>query len=227
MNIDAIILAGGLGTRIRSILEDTPKCLAPINGKPFIDILIDDLVKKGFKRFIICIGHLKEKIVHHLEKRNDCTIIFSEENQLLGTAGAIKNAEKLILSNKFIVLNGDTFVDVDFARWCKNTKELESICLIKNKNSGQYGSVTIDKKGLVKCFLEKTKNNISESYINAGRYFFSKETLSEIPNGEVYSLEYNLFPKLIEKRSISSFIIKNQIIDIGTPESYKTAQKIL
>tara|TARA_B100000700_G_C15017447_1_gene844029 strand:+ start:965 stop:1648 length:684 start_codon:yes stop_codon:yes gene_type:complete len=227
MKVDTIILAGGLGTRIRSILDDTPKCLAPINGRPFIDLLIDDLIKKGFKRFIVCVGYLKEKIIHHLERRNDCIIVFSEENQLLGTAGAIKNAEKFILSKRFIVLNGDTFVDINFTHWHNNLKELESISLIKSKNSGQYGSVVIDKKGFLKSFLEKTTTNISENYINTGRYFFSKETLSEIPTGQKYSLEYDLFPKLIKKRNISSYIIKNQIIDIGTPESYKTAQKLL
>ena len=111
-NIDTVILAGGLGTRLKSVLNDKPKCLAPINGKPFIDILLDYCIKQGFKRFILCVGYLKEQIIEYLNNRSDCEIIFSEEDEPLGTAGAIKNSEPFIKSDPILIMNGDSFINV-------------------------------------------------------------------------------------------------------------------
>ena len=86
--LDTVILAGGLGTRLQPVLKDKPKCLAPIDGIPFIDILLDDCIEQGLQRFIICVGYLKEQVIEHLCKRNDCIIVFSEEDTPLGTGGA-------------------------------------------------------------------------------------------------------------------------------------------
>ena len=103
--MSAILLAAGLGTRLRSITDSVPKCLVPINGKPFIEILLDDCIKQGLRRFILCVGYLKEQVIEHLSQRNDCEIVFSLEEESLGTGGALKNAERHIKTDHFIVLN--------------------------------------------------------------------------------------------------------------------------
>ena len=105
-----MILAGGLGTRLQPVLKDKPKCLAPINGTPFIDILLADCIKQGLQRFILCVGYLKEQVIEHLSNRNDCEIIFSMEDKTLGTGGALKNAEPHIKSDPVLVMNGDSYV---------------------------------------------------------------------------------------------------------------------
>ena len=105
-----MILVGGLGTSLQPALKDKPKCLALINGKPFIDILIDRCILQGLNRFIICVGHLKEQVIDHLDNRKDCEIIYSEEDKPLGTGGAIKKAHEYSVSNDTFIINGDTIL---------------------------------------------------------------------------------------------------------------------
>ena len=97
--IDTVILAGGLGTRLHSVLKDKPKCLAPINGIPFIDILLNSCIKQRLQRFIMCVCYFKEQVIKHLSERNDCEIVFSIEKEPLDTGGAVKNAEPFFQSN--------------------------------------------------------------------------------------------------------------------------------
>ena len=173
LKIDTIILVGGLGTRLSSIIKNKPKCLIPINGKPFIDILLDECIKQGLERFILCVGYLKEQVISHLKNRDDCEIIFSQESNLLGTGGAIKNAEKLISSNNFIVINGDTLLEIDFLDWLNNLTDLESIALCKSNKSGVYGSISIDKDGKLSSFIEKHLSPPKNAFVNTGRYIFT------------------------------------------------------
>ena len=173
MSLDTIILAGGLGTRIKEILGNTPKCLAPVNGKPFIDILIDNCVKQGIKRIIICVGYSKDQIIKYLSKRQDIEIIFSKENTQLGTGGAIKNAKKYINSESFLVLNGDSYIDFNISSLFKKQMGLiSSILLYKNNDNKDFGKVSINNKGILTSFNEKN-SEINSNYLSAGRYIFS------------------------------------------------------
>jgi len=226
--IDTVILAGGLGIRLQSVLKDKPKCLALINGRPFIDILLDDCINQGLRRFILCVGYLKEQVIEYLSNRDDCEIIYSEEEDLLGTGGAVKNANHIIYSDNFIVMNGDTFIDIDYKDWYNNLTDLESIAICnKRLNNKSYGTVVLDKYGKIISFIEKSNNLKTNCFVNTGRYILSKQTLNEIPTGKNYSIEYQLFPKLIKNRIIGSYCVNKDLIDIGTPERYNKAQELL
>ena len=217
-----MILAGGLGTRLKSVLNDKPKCLAPINGKLFIDILLDYCIKQGFKRFILCVGYLKEQTIEYLNNRSDCEIIFSEEDEPLGTAGAIKNAEPFLKSDPILIMNGDSFIDANlnnFIDWHLRIRSDVSILLTETLNVNHYGSVKIDNEGNILGFYEK-HDSPESGVINAGVYLFNKALLNRIPQGLYYSFEKQFFPSLVNN-TLKGYICKEELIDIGTPKRLK------
>ena len=223
--IDTVILAGGLGTRLKPILKDKPKCLAPINGKPFIDILIDNYIEQGLKRFIICVGYLKEQIIEYLCHRNDCEIVFSKEDKPLGTGGALKKAQSLIKSDHYIVLNGDSFIEIDiykYIKWFQLIQNDISIVITKINNSKRYGNVTFDKNGLITSFGKKNNSSLPAK-INAGVYLFKKNTIDFSHFSDEFSIETEFFPSLI-KRGIKTYYCKGKFIDIGTKNSFQDSQ---
>ena len=223
--IDTVILAGGLGTRLNPILKDKPKCLAPINGKPFIDILIDNYIEQGLKRFILCVGYLKEQVIEYLCDRNDCEIVFSKENKPLGTGGALKKAQSLIKSNHYIVLNGDSFIEIDiykYIKWFQLIQNDISIVITKINNSKRYGNVTFDKNGLITSFGKKNNSSLPAK-INAGVYLFKKNTIDFSHFSDEFSIETEFFPSLI-KHGIKTYKCKGKFIDIGTKNSFQDSQ---
>jgi NDP-sugar pyrophosphorylase family protein len=217
--IDTVILAGGLGTRLRGVLSDKPKCMAFVNGRPFIDILLDHYIAQGLKRFIICVGYKREQVIQHLNNRIDCEIIFSMETRQLGTGGALKNAQGLIKSDPYIVLNGDSFIDINIFEYIK---WFQSIVITKMINSKRYGNVNFDGNGLITSFEEKNNSSLTNS-INAGVYLFKKNIINFSSYGDEFSLEMELFPTLIEQ-GISTYLCDGKFIDIGTEKSYQNAQ---
>ena len=223
--IDTVILAGGLGTRLNSLLKEKPKCMALINGKPFIDILIDNCIKQGLKRFIICVGHYKEQVIQYLSNRNDCDIVFSKEHEPLGTGGALKKAQSLINSNIYIVLNGDSFIEInihEYVQWFQLNENNISMVITKINNSKRYGHVNFDKKGFITSFKEK--NNLSfANTINAGVYLFKRDGINFSKYGDKFLLETDFFPTLIDQ-GIKIYYCKGNFIDIGTVKSYQKAQ---
>ena len=225
---DTIILAGGLGTRLKPVINDLPKCMAPIDGKPFIDFILDYCTRQGLKRFIFCLGHLKEIIIDHLSSRNDCETLFSIEKKILGTGGAIKNAENFICSNQSIILNGDTFVDINFSKlidWHNDKGSEITLVINKINDPARYGLVNFDHNNKIQSFIEK-KEGVKSGWINSGVYIINNSILESLTEGEYYSLERDLFPKYLNKRF---FAYQNDgiMIDIGTPESYLKSQSII
>lgn len=223
-DIYVIILCGGLGKRLRPAVSDRPKVLAEIKDKTFLDILLDNLRGYGFKNIILCVGYLKEQIKDHFNYDKDFNIIFSEEYESLGTGGALKNAGSLIKSDPFIVLNGDSICDLnfkDFLDYHVNKRALMSMVLTRLQNTGDYGNVVIDGSNRIISFEEKIDTKV-ECLINAGVYMMQKEVFSYMPEEEKFSLEYDLFPKLVNYKCYG-FITENELIDIGTPERYKKA----
>jgi len=198
-DIDVIILCGGLGTRLRPVVPDRPKALAKIEDKTFLDILIDELLKHGFKNIILCVGHLKEQIKDHFNFEKDYNIVFSEEEYSLGTGGALKNAKSLIKSDTFMVMNGDSICNVDFKNFFDfhiDRKATLSMVLTRSPNTLDYGNVALDESQRIISFEEKIDTN-KESLINAGMYMMQKKIFTYVPDEDVFSLEYDLFPKLI------------------------------
>lgn len=223
-DIDVIILCGGLGKRLRPAVPDRPKALAQIKDKPFLDILIENLREGGFNNILLCIGYLGKQIKEHFNYKKDFNLIFSEEEVPLGTGGAIKNAIPLIKSNTFMVMNGDSIIDLNvknFIDYHVNKKALISMVLTRSNNTGDYGTVILDKSERILSFDEKI-DTVRESLINAGVYLMQKEVFSYMPEEDNFSLEYDLFPRLVKEKCYG-FITENEVIDIGTPERYNKA----
>ncbi|MDR4508973.1 MAG: nucleotidyltransferase family protein [Candidatus Brocadiaceae bacterium] len=229
-NIDVVILCGGLGSRLRNVIHDRPKPMAEIHEKPFLDILISFISGYGFTRFILCTGFQGNIIQKYYESRKTpFTIVFSEEHEAMGTAGAIKNAEPFIKSNIFLTTNGDSLCRLsipNFLNFHYTKKAFASIALISKETSIDCGVVHLNKNGLVAGFHEK-KDETMNCLVNAGMYFFQREALSFIPANRNYSLEHDLFPHLIKSKDVYGFQTEAFLFDIGTPERYEMAKKYL
>jgi len=227
--IDVVILCGGLGTRLRGIIDDRPKVMAEINGRPFLDILIDYIKDYKFRRFILCVGYMSDVIKeYYIKKSSDMAILFSEEREPLGTAGAIKNAEKLIRSEIFLVLNGDSICEIDledFLRFHNSKKALHSIVLAAIDDPADYGVIKLDENQKIISFSEKTAVQ-GVSLVNAGIYLMNMTVLGDIPSGQRFSLEYDLLPKILDK-GIYGYITDRKLMDIGTPERLELTRQII
>jgi len=227
-NTDVLILCGGKGRRIQSVAKGRPKSMIDINGVPFLDILIDYVENFGFKRVVLCIGYMGDFIKRYYSGRESkLDIVFSEEKELLGTAGAIKNAEPVIKSAQFLVLNGDSFCRIDLKDFLRFHIEKHAGCsmvLTKIENSRDYGFVSLNETGEITAFNEKSKNG-NDGFINAGIYAISKEILPLIPEDKEFSLEKQLFPGIVNRR-FYGYITERPLIDIGVPERYDLANKM-
>jgi D-glycero-alpha-D-manno-heptose 1-phosphate guanylyltransferase len=227
--VDVVILCGGMGTRLKAIVDDKPKPMAEIDKRPFIDILIEHVSTFGFHRFILCAGY-KAELIQEYYKNKKCRveILIKKEQELLGTGGAVKNAWPLIDSNPFLVLNGDSFLDMDLYKFVKfhlEKKALLSIALIDAKDTKSYGSIKTDSSGRIVKFCEKEEKS-QESMINAGIYLFNREIFSLMPGNKKFSLEYDFFPKIVG-REFYGYSANGFFIDIGTPERYMQAKQLL
>ena len=236
--IDAVILCGGMGKRLRSLVNDRPKPMAEINDRPFLDILIDSFAQFGFRRFILCAGYMSDIIREYYTEttasvgwgspHHSRRFIISEENKPLGTAGAIKNAAEHIRSDTFLIANGDSFCSADlsaFYDFHSARHALMSMVVIETQNTGDCGMVSLDDSQRITGFEEKDQQSHSR-YINAGVYLFQKEALSLIPENTAFSLEKHLFPRLIEQNCYA-YPTEGRLFDIGTPERLAAAIKHL
>ncbi|MFC1594563.1 nucleotidyltransferase family protein [Candidatus Omnitrophota bacterium] len=227
--IDCIILCGGLGKRLKDVVGDRPKALAQINQKPFLDILIDYLMSFDCNRVILCIGHSGDVIkAYYQQKKMSAEVIFSQEQELLGTGGALKNAQGLIQSETFLVMNGDSFCAVDLNAlldFHAKKDAVLSMVLAELDSSSDYGNVTVVDDARIKAFQEKPSSSRS-SLMNAGVYCMRRDIFSHMPDQSSFSLERDVFPQMLSAPCYG-FVTTASCIDIGTPERYKEAQKIL
>lgn len=236
-DVDIVILCGGLGKRLRPIVYDSPKVLAKMGDTTFLDILINNILSQGSRNITLCVGHLKDHIKRHFyydnnnnddHNNNDYSIKFSEEEEPLGTGGALKNAITSTRSETFIAMNGDSVCKVNFRDLINfhiGKNALLSMVLVRSLTSNDYGTVVLGDSQRVISFNEKTADN-KESLINAGIYIMQKNILDRMPKLKAFSLEYDLFPKLCNDR-FYGFVTEGEVIDIGTPERYKKATDIL
>jgi NDP-sugar pyrophosphorylase family protein len=225
----AILLVGGLGTRLRSVLPATPKALASVGSKSFLDLLVRQLRHQGIRHMVMCTGHLAEQIENEFGDGRawDVVIEYSRETEALGTAGAIKRAEPYLHGiNDFLVMNGDSFLEVDFhdfVRFHRGHGGLVSIAGWRARNAARYGTVRMEASGRVTAFEEKTGNN-SPGLINGGVYVFGRAVLEYIPETPA-SLERDVFPHLLD-RGVFALEQHGMFIDIGTPEDLAHAQPL-
>ena len=225
--IDVLILCGGAGSRLRPLISDRPKGMALIGGRPFLDILVDDLLKQGFQRIIFCVGHLKEQIIEHFKSRKDVDFQFSEEDVPLGTGGAVKNALPRIHSNTILVLNGDSICTVNFIELILfHYDQASSATFVLADPQGRHdaGIVLIDDSNKVQSFLEKTSSSSScKGFINAGIYLLQLDNLLFSRIKSPFSLEHDIFPVLAKDYACYGFVVDSELVDIGTPERYLKA----
>ncbi|MCU0666050.1 MAG: sugar phosphate nucleotidyltransferase [Candidatus Omnitrophica bacterium] len=228
-NIDVVILCGGLGRRLRPAVSDRPKPMAQVNNKPFLDILIQYLAGFGLKRFILCSGYMGDAIRKHYKRiPKSLEIVLSQEKKPLGTGGAIKNAQSLILSSSFLVLNGDSFCRVNFSDFYKfhlKKKALLSIVLSRPKDDQNSGVVILDHRERIVKFNEKVKP-LKGSFCSVGIYLMGKEIFQFMGENKIFSLEYDLFPALAGKNCYG-YYCKKDFVDIGTPQNLMKASNFL
>ena len=224
-SLKALILAGGLGTRLKSIAVDVPKPLVPVMGVPFLEHQIRLLKAKGINEVVFCVSFMADKIKSYFGsgKRVGMSISYSEEEVPLGTAGAIRKASNLV-DDVFLVLNGDSYLDIDFQKLILqhlSEKANGTIVLTKYSNGQHYGTVRLDNKGKIIEFSEKKDELNQSQLINAGVYVFSKKILDYIEPDRNISLEREIFPKLAREGLLQGYIHEGYFIDIGRPESYE------
>lgn len=229
------ILAGGLGTRLRSQITDRPKALAPVAGKPFLEWQLALLARHGFTRFVLCVGYLAEQIRACLGGGSNwgVDIEYSVETEPLGTAGAIKNAASYFTST-VLVLNGDTYLDINYQEMLAHHRKtqayqntLGTLALVRVDDQGRYGSVGVDASGMITGFSEKDRDS-SQGWVNAGAYVIEPNLLDHIPAFYPVSLERQVFPGLVSPvPRLSAFQTEGMFVDIGTPEGYQRLQKVL
>lgn len=224
-NTDVVILCGGKGLRLRKIIPGLPKPMAEINGRPFLEILVTYLKKCGFNRFVFCTGYKAEKVRHYFQNNNEFgKLIFSRELKPLGTGGALKNAQKYIRSDPFIVVNGDSLCKISLSALLKFHLRKNSrltMAVTKSLNSKDYGHIEFNREREIVSFEEKKDRQ--SGFVNSGSYVFQKKLLKLIPSGIKYSLEKDLFPAL-EQKGCYVYISTAKLLDIGTPSRYKQAQ---
>lgn len=219
---DVIILAGGLGTRLRSVVSDRPKVLAEVAGRPFLDMLMENLRAQGVRRIILSVGHLKELIK---ERYADRDVFFAEEENPLGTGGGIKNAEQYVESENVLVMNGDSWLSdgLDLNKlvaFHKNKNALLTIVLAKPQAGEDYGVVFLNDEGKISRYREKGKGEKGH-LMSAGIYAMRKDVFGRMPTTP-FSIEDHFFPRMVDK-GFYGFVVSGDVVDIGTPERYASA----
>lgn len=225
--VTAVILAGGLGTRLRSAVSDRPKVLADVAGQPFLERIFDQLRSFGLRKVVVCTGYMAEQIEHlYPESFKELSITYSRERSLLGTAGAVRFALDHIATDRALILNGDSYCDFHYGAFksSHDTRDAEaSMLLAYVDDCARYGSVLLDEHGRVESFIEKSGAEGS-GLINAGVYLVERHLIKEIPPGRVLSLEKDIFPRWIGRKFFGCPGNSPTFIDIGTPQSFQHAQ---
>jgi mannose-1-phosphate guanylyltransferase len=226
------ILAGGLGTRLREIVGDCPKPMAPIFDKPFLAYIIELLREQSFNHFVLCISHKADQFQEHFGtgERYGVTIDYVVESVPLGTGGALRNAQDFIDSS-FLLLNGDTYLNADFnalvaCHQHRRDTVIGTIGVQAADDTVGRGVVTIDSNGLVQSFQEKVE--VAPGWINAGVYVLQPEILDFIPAQSKLSIERDVFPAILDhQRQLQSFETTGFFVDIGTPQGYYQFQSYI
>jgi NDP-sugar pyrophosphorylase family protein len=231
--IDVFVIAGGLGTRIRPVLGDVPKLLAPISGRPYLSYLLDWLQRFGAARVVLGLGHQAQPVIDFLGADSRWQRVISVETVIephpLGTAGAIRFARQNLRSDPVLVLNGDSFADVDlckFVEFHRQARPAVTLLCAEVEDASRYGRVEVDGRRRIKGFVEKDPHFHGGSLVSAGVYLFSATVLDEIAGGKASSLEHEVFANA-PPGSLAAFSGKFPFIDIGTPESLAAAVNVI
>ncbi len=226
-DVTAIILAGGLGTRLHSVFPQRPKVLAEVRGRPFLAYLLDQMASWDIRKVVLCTGYLGEQITRCFhDSYKNLRLVYSREESPLGTAGALRKAWPLLDSDSGLILNGDSYCRADlgsFWIWhCRQGGEM-TLMLIESSDTERYGKVETDEEGRILRFDEKPPEG-GKGWINAGVYACGSRFVQSIPERYPISLERDIFPSWMSG-GLYGYKTPGQFLDIGTPESYRLAEK--
>ena len=226
---EAIILAGGLGTRLRGVLPGIPKCMAPINGKPFLAYVLDYLISQEISKVILSVGYRKDQIIDYFgDMYCPLKIEYAIENQPLGTGGAVKLALDYCMQDDVFILNGDTYFIPDLQSIEKlhfQSKADITIAVKHLPKTERYGLVQTDMDGRITDF--RKRDSLSGSgWINGGIYLLKKKIFDDFPEGK-FSLENDVFKEICSRFKMKAFQTDADFLDIGIPEDYAKAQNMI
>ena len=227
--IEAIILAGGFGTRLQSVVKDVPKPMADIQGRPFLSYIMDFLAHQGVQKVLLSVGYRHEVIERHFgTSYGRLDIEYIIEHEPLGTGGAIREALSHAQEENVIILNGDTFFAIDvkamFEFHCRSNADI-TIALKPLQNSERYGTVVMGQNQRIIGFREKSAQ--ASGYINGGVYIVKRTIRGQVQEAaRTFSFE-EFLQKKITKMAAYAFVSEDFFIDIGIPVDYKKAQEML
>ena len=229
-DIDIAVLAGGLGTRLRGVLPETPKILAPVLGKAFLEHLLDWLNRQGARRVILCLGYRAGDVLAYLEARSFAPLEIRTvvEPEPLGTGGAIARARSLLISEPVLVMNGDTLLDADLNAFLAGHGASQadvSILCTKVEDTARYGRLEIDAHDRILRFVEKDATT-GPAWVNGGYYLFGRAALDAIFTLSKGSLERDILQRM-RPGTIHASRTQGRFLDIGTPETLDLAREVL
>jgi NDP-sugar pyrophosphorylase family protein len=222
--IAGAILAGGLGTRLRSVMSSKPKVLAPVGGRPFITFLLDQMAHAGLRQVVLCTGYMGDEVRRALgDEYRGMNLVYSREDQPLGTGGALRMALDCTAADQWLVLNGDSYAAADFGAfiaWHRQHGFAGSLLLCWVEDCSRFGTVEMDAQGRISGFFEK-RGVTAAGWINGGVYLLSRELVGSLPP-KAHSIERDAFPAWVD-RGLGGYCVRAPFIDIGTPESLAQA----
>lgn len=222
--MEAIILAGGFGTRLRSVVSDVPKPMAPIAGRPFLELLLDHLTPYGFNHIVLSTGYMHEKIEAHFgNSYHGVDISYAIEDTPLGTGGGMRNAIRYCNDDDVVVVNGDTLFKIDYddlARFFHSRPTRLAVVLRQVPDTSRYGSVTTDCCDRISRFTEKAAAH-GTGTINGGIYMLHRSLLEEQPLGQPFSFEKDILQSRYTDEAFFAYTSGAYFIDIGIPEDYQ------
>ena len=228
--MDALILVGGKGTRLKEIFSDLPKPMVPVSGKPFLEWLLISLKSKGILNVVLATSYLSHVIEGYFKDGAPwgMKIAYSHETSPLGTGGAVRLALNKMNTNNFLVLNGDSFCPWDFhlmKNFHAEKKASATLWLSQVGDGSRFGQVNLEKNGEITGFQEKNHKKAS-SLISAGIYIIQRKAIEAFPPQKEFSIEKDFFTHLIGKK-LYGIVGPGPFLDIGTPESYALASQYL
>lgn len=225
--MEAIVLAGGFGTRLRQVVTDVPKPMAPIAGRPFLEILLGELAQKGFSRVVLSLGFMAEKISGHFGPRfAGLNLAYVMEDTPLGTGGATRLATTACAQDHVFVFNGDTYLDleVDLLERQWQAKRHPIVVGRQVPDTTRYGRLVVDGDRII-SFAEK--GIAGPGLINAGCYVLATDALAQFPLNQTFSIETDYLVPEVARATVDVFVTEGVFIDIGIPEDYARAQTLL
>lgn len=227
---EAIILAGGFGTRLQSVVSDVPKPMAPVAGRPFLTYVLDRLARQDYRHVVLATGYLHEVVERFFGREyQGIALDYAREREPLGTGGAMVNAMQLCREQRVTVLNGDTLFDIDHRQLTAFAEEKGTelaVVLRRVPDSGRYGAVEVNGEGRITAFREKDPA-AGQGLINGGIYRIDRRLLEGYAIGQPFSFEKELMQRRYRDERFYAYASDAYFIDIGIPDDYARAQNEL